>query len=60
MNLDTINIATILVGLLVLVGCIICVVHPETLTYQQLLDDAGPLVGGLAVGRGLATGLRNR
>lgn len=59
-DLSTANVATILVVLLVLAGCVVAVVHPETLSFDQLLDKAGPLVGGLAVGRGLATIGRNR
>lgn len=58
MTLDTANVATLIVAALVLVGCIIAIVHPETLTYQQLLDDAGPMIGLLAVGRGLAASKR--
>lgn len=54
MTLDTANVATLIVAALVLCGVVIAIVHPETLSYKELLDDAGPMIGLLAVGRGLA------
>jgi hypothetical protein len=52
--LEQLNVATLIVVALVLAGCVIAIVHPETLAYVDLLKYAGPLVGGLAVGRGIA------
>lgn len=52
-NLDG-HVATLVAVLLVLAGCVIAIVHPETLSFSQLLDDAKYLIGLLAVGRGLA------
>jgi len=60
MTLDTANVATIIVALLVFTGCVVCVLNPDTLSFSALLDNVGPMVGGLAVGRGLAAGLKTR
>ena len=61
MNLDTSNVATILVAVLVLivagVGGAVVIVHPDTLSFKQYVDALTALavaVGILGVGRGLA------
>lgn len=58
--LDTKNVATFLVVVLALVGGVVTIVHPETLSFSTYLDKLGPYVAGLAVGRGIASGLRKR
>ena len=58
MELNTPNVATIVALLLAAVGAVICIVHPETLTFDAYLDDMKFLIGGLAVGRGLAVAKR--
>jgi len=59
LDLNTINFATIAAGILLLVGGLVCIVNPDTLTFQQYLDDVWPLIGGVAVGRGIASAKRN-
>lgn len=55
MTLDTVNVATIAALLMAVVGAIVVVVHPETLSFDQYLEQMKFLFGGLAVGRGLAS-----
>jgi hypothetical protein len=53
-NLDTINVATILVVIFAVVGGVVCITNPGTLNFKDYLIALSPFVGGLAVGRGIA------
>lgn len=46
--------ATVVALLLAAVGAVVCIVHPETLSFSDYLDQMKFLIGGLAVGRGIA------
>jgi hypothetical protein len=59
MDLSTANVATVVSLLVAAVGAFVVVVHPETLSFSEYLDDIKFLIGGLAVGRGLASAGRN-
>jgi hypothetical protein len=54
-SLDTINLASILVALFAVVGALLTILHPETLSYKDYLLYMSPMVGGLSVGRGIAS-----
>lgn len=51
--LTTANIATAIVLLIALVGGIVVLVHPATLSFDQYVKNVGIAAGLLAVGRGL-------
>lgn len=54
MDLSTANVATIVSLLLAAAGAIVVIVHPETLTFDQYFENMKFLIGGLAIGRGIA------
>lgn len=53
-DLSTANVATIVSLLLAVVGALVVIIQPETLDFSTYLDDMKFLIGGLAVGRGIA------
>lgn len=53
MNLTTSAVATVIVALIALVGGIVVVVHPETLSFAEYVKNVGIAAGLLAIGRGL-------
>jgi hypothetical protein len=59
MELSTANVATILVLLLAAVGAVVVITNPDTLSFQDYLEQMKVLVGGLAVGRGIAAAGRS-
>lgn len=46
-------IMSIITLVLVVTGAVVVIVHPETLSFQDYLTACAPLVGLVAVGRGL-------
>lgn len=53
MNLTTQAVATIIVALIALVGAVVVIVHPETLSFEDYVKNVGIAAGLLAIGRGL-------
>lgn len=52
--LEQLSVTTIIVVIVVLAGAVVSIVNPDTLPFKDYLIDIAPLVGGLAVGRGIA------
>lgn len=52
-HLTTNAVATIIVALIALIGGIVVIVHPETLSFEDYVKNVGIAAGLLAIGRGL-------
>jgi hypothetical protein len=53
MQLAALPVATILIVIFAIVGGVICLVHPETLSFDQYIKYMAVGVGLLGIGRGL-------
>lgn len=55
--LSTSHVATILVIILAVVGGVVAIIHPASLSFASYLNDMVIAVGALGIGRGLGAGL---
>ncbi len=53
-NIGALPWATLIVVLIALVGGLVVILHPETLSFAEYVRNVGVAAGLLAVGRGLA------
>ncbi len=58
--LEQFNVATLIVLVLVVTGAVVTIVNPDSLSFGDYILKVSPLVGGLAVGRGIASARRSR
>jgi hypothetical protein len=57
-DLNTINVATIITIILAIAGGVVCIVQPSTLTFDQYLEQMKYLIGLVGIGRGIAAAKR--
>jgi hypothetical protein len=53
-------VASALAVIIALAGAIVTVVNPETLPFKDYVESVGVMIGLLAIGRGVQSGLENR